>query len=50
MRGKTYLDYFGGDTAEGRKQYRQFVYNGLGDDLLPDSRQGLPFIKDVYNT
>lgn len=33
MRGKAYPDYFGGGTAKGRKQYRQFVYNGLDDDL-----------------
>ncbi len=29
----TILDYFGGDTEEGRRQYRQFVNKGLGDDL-----------------
>lgn len=31
----TVLDYFGGDTAEGRERYRQFVLNGLGE-LLPN--------------
>lgn len=33
---KTVLDYFGGDTADGRRRYRQFVYKGLGEsDLNP---------------
>lgn len=27
------LDYFGGDTAEGRRRYRQFVCKGLGETL-----------------
>ncbi len=27
------LDCFGGDTSEGRKRYRRFVYNGLTGDL-----------------
>ena len=29
----TILDCFGGDTKEGRRQYRQFVYDGLGEEL-----------------
>jgi len=32
------LDCFGGDTSEGRKKYRRFVYNGLTEELegVPD--------------
>lgn len=29
----TVLDYFGGDTAEGRKRYQQFVYKGIGEKI-----------------
>lgn len=29
----TVLDYFGGDTEKGRRQYRQFVNKGLGEGL-----------------
>ena len=31
----TVLDYFGGDTPEGRRQYRQFVLNGLTGSVNP---------------
>ncbi|MEA1968596.1 MAG: hypothetical protein U9N77_10300, partial [Thermodesulfobacteriota bacterium] len=30
---KTILDYFGGDIAEGRRKYRQFIYKGLGENI-----------------
>ncbi len=38
----TILDYFGGDTKEGRRRYRQFVNNGLGNihDNPLDSGRG----------
>jgi hypothetical protein len=34
------LDCFIGDTPEGRKRYRQFVYKGLGEDLESFSEIG----------
>lgn len=30
---RTVFDYFGGDTVDGRKRYRQFVYKGFGEEL-----------------
>ena len=57
----TILDYFGGDTEEGRRRYRQFVNNGLGDilDSPLDSGRGtgivgsdsfVETIRDTYLT
>lgn len=34
------LDYFGGDVTEGRERYRQFVYKGLGEELLNPLESG----------
>jgi len=56
---KKVLECFNGDTADGRKQYRQFVYNGLKDKISDpfegDKKKGVigssafvAFIRDRY--